>query len=285
MTRIINIALIAAFCSVTAAGQLSLPRESQRQETTQVVGDAKITIVYHRPNVKGRKIWGELVPYGKIWRTGANENTTVEISRDAMINGQPLPAGKYGMHTVPTANEWTVVFNNVNNEWGSFTYDEKKDALRVKAVPQPAPMQETMSIDIDNVTARSADISIEWEKLRVPITVDFGDVAGRNLTMIREAVKSRKPDDVRPLTQGAGYVYSLRLKDNYDEAIGWLDQAIAVKEAFGPLSTKARILAEMGRTADAVAVGEKAVAVGKAATPAVNTADFEAALAGWKTKK
>ena len=287
---ILNIAVFA---------QLTLPRESQRQEISQSVGDTKISIVYHRPNSKGRKIWGCettdvipkggvtypcLVPNGQVWRSGANENTTIEFSRDVMINGQMLSAGKYGFHTIPNKNEWTLIFSKANDQWGSFTYDEKKDALRVKVKPVKSAMQETFSYDFQNITANAGQIVIRWEKIAVPFSFDIGDIQGRTLSMIREAVKNRKSDDFRPLNQGASYVYSLRLKSNYEEAVGWLDESIKARETFGNLQTKARILAEMGKYQDAITTGEKAVSVGKAATPPANTADFEKILAEWKMK-
>ena len=280
--------------------QLTLPRDSQRQEISQIVGDAKVSVVYHRPNVKARKIWGCetkdvvpvannlypcLVPYGQVWRTGANENTTIEFSRDVTINGQPLPAGKYGFHAIPNKKEWILIFSKDNDDWGSFTYDEKKDALRVKVAPVKAEMQETLQYNFENITANSGRIVLRWEKIAVPFSFDIGDVAGRYLTQIREAIKNRKADDFRPLNQGAGYVYTFRLKNNYEEALGWLDESIKARETFGNLQTKARILAEMGKTSDAIAVGEKAVQIGKAANPAVNTAEFDRVLAGWKAKK
>ncbi|CAN5475897.1 DUF2911 domain-containing protein [soil metagenome] len=287
---ILNIAIFA---------QLTLPRESQRQEISQIVGDAKISIVYHRPNTKGRKIWGCettdvipvannlypcLVPYGQVWRTGANENTTIEFTRDVSINGQALPAGKYGFHIIPTKNEWTLIFNKANDQWGSFTYDEKKDALRVKVKPLKASMQETLSYDFQDVTANSGKIVLRWEKIAVPFTFDIGDIYGRNLTMIREAIKNRKADDLRPLVQGASYIYTFRLKNNYDEALGWLDESLKMREAFGNLQLKARILAEMGKYQEAIVLGDKALQIGKAATPPASTAEFEKILNEWKGK-
>jgi hypothetical protein len=286
--------------SLSVFAQLTLPRESQRQEIAQTVGDTKISIVYHRPNAKARKLWGCatpdvvpkggatypcLVPYGQVWRTGANENTIFEVSRDVTVEGQPLPAGKYGLHTIPNRDEWIIIFSKDNDDWGSFTYDEKKDALRVRVKPQTDNFQETMSLNFGDVTPSTAKVVIRWEKINVPFTVDVGDVSGRTLTAIREAITNRKPDDVRPLNQGANFVLNSKLNRNYEEAVGWLDASIKARETFGNLSTKARILAEMGKIKEAVEAGEKAVAAGKAASPPVNTTDFEKTLAEWKARK
>lgn len=284
-------------------GQLTLPRESNRQELTQIVGDAKISIVYHRPNVKGRvgKIYGCpaeseiqkgnntgpcLVPNGQVWRAGANENTLIEFSTDVTINGQPLPAGKYGFFAIPDKNEWTLIFNKVNNEWGAFTYKAEQDALRVKTIPIKLPnVRETLMYEFESISNNSTKIILSWESLAVPFTVNVGDINGRVLNQIREAVKNRKAEDVRPLNQGASFVLNNKLKDSYTEAVGWLDESIKVKETFGNLNAKARLLAEMGKTADAISTGEKAVSVGKASTPPVDTSNFEKTLAEWKARK
>lgn len=289
--------------NICVFAQLSLPRESQRQEISQTVGDAKISIVYHRPNVKARKIWGCetkdvipiannlypcLVPYGQVWRAGANENTTIEFSRDVTINGQPLPAGKYGFHIIPAKTEWTLIFNKDNDEWGSFTYDEKKDALRVKIKPVKAAMEETLSYEIEDVSAGSARIALRWEKIAIPFTVDIGDIHGRMLVAIREAIKNRKSDDFRALNQGANYVRTFKLKNNYDEALGWIDESIKARETIGNLGTKAGILAEMGRTAEAIALAEKGVQIGKTSTPPASRAAIlmlEDSIKEWKAKK
>ncbi len=285
MKSTLSIVLFTLIFSVCAFAQMSLPNESQRQEVTQTVGDTKISIVYHRPNTKGREVWGKLVPYGEVWRTGANDNTTFEVTNDVTINGQALPKGKYGLHTIPNKKEWIIIFSKVNNEWGSFTYKEQNDALRVKVMPTKVPMQETMSLDFGDVTANTTKVVIAWEKLNVGFGVNVGDVTGRTLTAIRSAIETRKPEDARPLNLGARFVSSNKLKENYDEAMMWLDKSIAIKETFGNLSAKARLLGETGKVADEIMTGEKAVMVGKASTPAANTADFEKTIAEWKAMK
>jgi hypothetical protein len=285
--------VVTMFCASAAFAQLTLPRESQRQEVSQTVGDTKITYSYHRPNVKGRIIWGCqtndvlpkggvtypcLVPYGQVWRTGANEATVIEFSNDVTINGQKLAKGKYSLHTIPGANEWTIIFNKNWGQWGSFTYDAKDDALRVTAKPTASDFHETMSIEIENVKANSADIFVRWEKVAVPFTVDIGDLNARLLNDARRRMANEP-------AQMANYVLSQKMTANYEEALGWVENSIKMRETFGNLQIKARLLAEMGRMNEAIATGEKAVQVGKAATPAANTAAFEQTLAQWKAKK
>ena len=287
--KIFWLAVVFIAGSVNIFSQLSLPRESSGATVTQTVGDTKVTIVYHRPNVKGRTVWGKLVPYGEVWRTGANENTTIEISRDVTVNGQNLPAGKYGFHAIPNENEWTLIFSKVNDAWGSFTYDEKQDALRVKVAPKKSKdNRESLNYEFESVTPRSTVVVLSWEKLRVPFTVDIGDIYGRNLTNIREAIKNRKPEDFRPLNQGANYVLTFKIKENYTEAVGWLDESLKAQETFGSLNIKARILAETGKNSEAAELGEKAVQIGKTSTPAANPAmisSLEEAIKEWKSKK
>src|SRR5918992_1151428 len=155
-------AVLFVFCfAASAFAQVRVPRPSQKASVTQTIGVTDVTITYHRPGVKGRKIWGDppagapagtatlddararpadavIVPFGRVWRTGANEATTFKVTDDVLINGQPLAAGSYSLHTIPGRDEWTIIFNKDDGQWGSFTYDEKKDALRVKAKPQAA---------------------------------------------------------------------------------------------------------------------------------------------------
>jgi hypothetical protein len=184
-SKIYLLAVLVFFGFSSVFAQLNLPRESQRQSITQTIGDTTVAIVYHRPNVKGRKIWDGLEPYGKVWRMGANENTTFEVSNDVKINGQVLPKGKYGLHSIPNKDEWTIIFNKVNNEWGSYNYDQKQDALRVTAKPMKSDLQETMSLSFENVKANTADIVVAWENVKVPFTIDVGDVSARILADVR----------------------------------------------------------------------------------------------------
>lgn len=277
-----SIAILTLFFASNIFAQLNLPRESQRQSVSQTIGDTTVSIVYHRPNVKARKVWGNLVPFGQVWRTGANEATVFEISRDATINGKLLPAGKYSLHTIPNRNEWTIIFNKVWEQWGSFTYDEKQDALRVSAKPDKIEFQETLSYNFENITANTTQVAIAWERVKVPFTVDVGDVTGRVLTGIRQAMKNLKSDDFRTPSQAANWILTSKMSAYYNEALGWIDTSIKIRETFGNLNTKARLLAETGKKQEAIAVAEKAIQVGKAATPAANTADLEKLLTEWK---
>jgi hypothetical protein len=301
--------LILAACaaSQSAQAQLRTPRPSQKASVMQTIGVTDVTITYSRPGVKGRTIWGDppagatagtatlddararaagapIVPYGHVWRTGANEATTFQVTDDVLINGQPLKAGTYSLHTIPTRDEWTIIFNGDPGQWGSFTYDEKKDVLRVKAKPQAAPTsQEWLLYTIDPEGETSARVNIRWEKLTVPFTVEVKDVPALTLTKARAAVAAAKPDDWQTPLQGASYL--LNSKGDLAQALTWSEQSIKVRENFNNLNLKARILAAQGKTAEAVATGEKALQVGRAANAnAQALAAFEKTLGEWKAK-
>jgi tetratricopeptide (TPR) repeat protein len=286
--------IISAIFILAAAGfalaQVQLPRESNGAIVSQTVGDTKITVIYHRPNAKGRKVWGELVPYGQVWRMGANDNTTFEVTNDVTINGQKLPAGKYGLHAIPQKTEWTIIFNKVNNEWGSFRYDEKQDALRVKVMPTTiTSMRETMMFEFETVGKSNTNLVLSWEMLRIPLTIDVGDVNGRVLTQLREAAKDETAKTYRQtLMSGANFVLAEKLTANYEEALGWVEKAIKLQENYGALRLKALLLAQSGKTKEAIPVAERALELGKASTPPANAdsmKSLEAEIAKWKAKK
>src|SRR4029077_1468476 len=135
------------------------------------VGLTDVKVIYHRPLVNGRKIWGGLVPLGEVWRAGANENTIVEVSDAITVEGQPLPKGTYGLHMIPTADTWTVIFSKMATAWGSYTYDQKEDALRVTVKPRPTEMEEALEYEFEDLKPDSATITMKWEKLAVPFKV------------------------------------------------------------------------------------------------------------------
>lgn len=301
MKKLFYLSILTFIFALSAAAQLVLPQESQRQEIIQTVGDTRIAIGYYRPNVKGRtnifgctstdvvpiggKTYDCLVPNGQVWRTGANNNTTFEVSNEVKINGQTLPAGKYGLHTIPNKDEWIVIFNKVNTEWGSYKYDAKQDQLRVSVRPQTAEMQETMSLGFENVKLSTAEVVVRWEKVRVPFTVDIGDMKPRVVNYIREQMKSVKVDDFDSPIVGARYIYNNKITDSYAEAVTWLDALLQKRETVNALALKANLLADSGKTAEAIAAGEKALQLAQTLTPKPNTAALEKRLAEWKAKK
>lgn len=273
-----NILLTAVFVfvfSLAITAQVVIPRESNFQSISQTIGDTKVSITYHRPNTKGREVWGKLVPYGEVWRTGANNATTFEITNDVTINGQKLAKGKYSLHSLPTAGEWEIIFNKTADQWGSFTYDAKEDILRVKATPVKDSFRESMSISFENVVGSKSDIVIRWGELSVPFTIDVGDFDSR-------FVGENKRRTISERMTVANYILSVKATAAYPDALAWVEEAEKANATFAVLSLKARLLAEMGRKADAIAAAEKAIQVGKAANPAANTGQIEGLLKTWK---
>ena len=140
---------------------------SPKKEMKGMVGDKKINIIYGSPSVKGRDVWGGLVPYGKVWRTGANEATTIEFSKDVQVEGKSLAAGKYGLFTIANADQWTIIFNKTFDQWGAYKYDSSEDALRVNVTPKNGMADsETMEFALDG-----SDVVLKWEKLAVAFEV------------------------------------------------------------------------------------------------------------------
>ncbi|MGH9929319.1 MAG: DUF2911 domain-containing protein [Pyrinomonadaceae bacterium] len=288
-----------------AAQTVRLPRPSPKASVMQTIGVTDVTITYSRPGVKGRVIWGDplpaqagtkgeatlddqnirpkgapIVPWGHAWRTGANEATTFVVTDDVLINGQKLPAGSYSLHTIPNKDEWTIIFNSVANQWGSFNYDPAKDTLRVKVKPEwDAHNKEWLEFWIDPINANSAQVNIRWEKVRVPFTVEVPNVEAVWRAKVDAAMTANPGDEKIPLSVANLYSGD----DKWDEAIAWADKSIRVKETFQNLSTKARFLYAAGRKDEAFALADKAIAKGKA--DKVDTTGFEKRVANWKAAK
>jgi hypothetical protein len=185
----ISFFLILSFLLIlpsTTFAQRNQVRASLKASVMQRLGiDTDITIEYSRPGVKGRKIWGELVPYGMApgnqysnekpypWRAGANENTTIEFSKDVLIEGNKLPAGKYGIHMIPSEKDWIIIFSKNNSAWGSFSYNQEEDALRVTVTPVEAPHKEWLMFGFDDLAGTSATAFLHWESLKVPFKIEL----------------------------------------------------------------------------------------------------------------
>lgn len=147
-------------------------RISPKAAVIQTVGFTDIRIDYNRPGVKGRVIWGGLVPYNKVWRAGANEATKFTFSTDVKINDKSLTAGSYSFFVIPAKENWTVIFNKVADQWGAFEYNEAEDALRFEVTPEQGEMQEWLVYTISKTLDNSAIVRLEWEKLKIPFTIE-----------------------------------------------------------------------------------------------------------------
>ena len=250
-----SIVPVASFCHAQTI-MLELPRPSQHAEVIQRIGITDITVNYHRPLVNGRQIWGKLVPYGQVWRAGANENTTITFTDPVTIEGQPLDKGTYGLHMIPGENQWTVIFSKMSTAWGSFSYKQDEDALRVSVKPQPADLHEALTYDFDDVKPDSAVVTLRWEKIAVPFKVEV---------KVNEIVEASINRQIRGLNQYywetwddlAGYY--LANKTNLEEALKDEDKSIQTEERYDNVMNKSQILEAMGRKDDATAFRNKAL--------------------------
>ena len=290
--------LLASVCvGARQQAKVRLPQASPPSTLTHVVGVTDLTIVYHRPSVRGRTLWGDvsadkvaailkatsflpqnspegtldggqgtgkdfpMVPNGHVWRAGANEATTFTVTDDVTINGQSLKAGTYSLHMIPGKDEWTVIFNKKAEQWGSYGYDAKEDALRVKTKPEwRADSQELLGYEIPAGTVNSARVVLRWEKIAVPFTVEVPNQDALVRTKIDAAVAAAPGDWRVPLEVANAYLGD----DKLEEADAWVEKSIKIKETFQNLRIKASVLMSMNKRDEAIAVAERAIARGKA---------------------
>lgn len=315
----ISIFITACAASLALAQQppkVRLPQASPSATVSQTIGITDISITYHRPAVKGRTVWGDisaekvaalikansvnpaasgegtvdgapgsgkdfpLAPNGHVWRAGANEATKLTVSDDVMVNGQKLAAGAYSLHMIPGKEEFTVIFNKTADQWGSFRYDAKQDALRVKTKPAwRTDSQEQLSYEIPAVGGNSAQVILRWEKAAVPLTIEVVNQDSLVRSKIDALVAANPTDWQVPLAVASAYFNDDKLED----AMPWVEKSIKLKETFQNLRTKANLLFAMGKKPEAITVAEQAVVKGKA--EGADTARFEKFLADLKAGK
>jgi hypothetical protein len=250
--------LLTAFTGLCLAQGfvLDLPRQSQRAVVGQRIGITDITINYHRPLIKDRKVWGDLVPYGQVWRAGANENTTITFTDPVTIEGKPLAAGTYGLHMIPNADEWTIIFSKNSTSWGAFTYKQDEDALRVNVKPQAAEMHNALTYDFDDVKPDSAVVELEWEKVAVPfkVAVDVHEIAEASM---KKQLRGLGQYTWEGWDEGATYL--LTEKTDYEDALTYANKSIETEDRYDNEITKSKILLAMNRKDDAMTAQKRAL--------------------------
>jgi len=246
----------AQFKNGGQAVELRLPTLSQRAISTQRIGLTDITVNYCRPVAGGREIWGKAVPYGQPWRSGANENTTISFTDDVSVEGHPLTAGTYGLHTIPAADQWTIIFSKNSTSWGSFSYDQKEDALRVTVKPHPAEFVEALAYSFDDPKPDSVAVTLRWEKLAVPFRVS-ADENAIVLRSIQNQLRNTGGFTWAGYDEAANWL--LDTNSNLDQAMKWEDQSILIEERFENLLGKSMILEAQGKTQEAAALKTKAL--------------------------
>lgn len=249
--------LLAGLCCMQLAqAQIDMPQASPKAKLETRVGLTDVELLYSRPGLKGRdkKIFGDLIPYGKVWRTGANESTKITFSEEVNVKGEPLPAGTYALYTIPGENEWTIIFSNKLDLWGDMGYSEEDDALRVQVKPTAiANPQETFTIDFNNYTSNSADLTILWDNTLVSIPVET-EVDSKVMAQIEEKMQA---EEINPSTyfQAANYYY--QNNKDLDQALDWINKALESREHFVFYNVKSKILAEQKKYKDAIKAAEK----------------------------
>jgi DUF2911 family protein len=256
LASILGALMLATLCAAQSA-VLDLPLASQHAVVTQRIGITDVTINYHRPLVAGRKIWDGIVPYGQVWRAGANENTTIAFADPVSIEGKPLDRGTYGLHMIPATDAWTVIFSKNSTAWGSFTYKQDEDALRVTVKPQPAEMREALTYDFDQVTPDSAVVTMRWEKVAVPFKVGV-DVNHLVAASLRNQLRGLSQYTWEGWDDAATYL--LTSKTDLEDALKYSDNSIQNEERYDNLMTKSRVLDALGRKQEASTARDKALA-------------------------
>ncbi len=272
---VMSLFLAAALVAGTMDAQVTLrvPRISQGAKVSQIVGLSEIAITYHRPGVKGRVIWGNVVQYDTVWRAGANEPTLITFSDDATVNGEKLAAGTYRLLVLPhKEGDWSVIFNSDVKDWGT-VYAPQYDVLKLQVHPETGPLEEWMQFSFTDLTPKSARVVLAWEKVRISFVVEFNTLAKVQASM----------GNWQLLNAAARFTLDNKV---YPEAgMEWIERSIALDKNPRNLGTKAELLAAAGKFKEAVAAAEEAVTMAKAKDPKANTAGLEKMIADWKSKK
>jgi hypothetical protein len=280
VSRISLLILYAGAVFGQVAG-LTLPPSgnNQKASVSQFIGPVKVTIEYSSPSVHGPdgkdrrgQIWGKLVPYGTVnlgfgsgkpspWRAGANENTLFSVSYPVTIEGKMLPAGHYGLHMIPTADEWTVIFSKDTGSWGSFFYDENHDALRVQVKPHKNEYREWLSYEFTEWRPTEATAELQWEDLSVPWKIKVENANDIYISKLKEELTGVPGFDYKSYDAAAQFL--LQSKTNLDQALQWAEAAVSMpgvgQTNFTTLSTKALVLSAMGKNSDAAALMQTAL--------------------------
>ncbi len=259
-TKLIALAIVASF-AFSANAQIESPQPSPLGEVEQKIGLTDIEVEYSRPGKKGREIFGKLVPYGKMWRTGANASTKIKISDDIKINGKELKKGKYALYTIPGEGEWTIIFHNNLTYWGVGDYKEEEDALRITVKPTKIDATvETLTFEFGHFTTTGGKLMLMWDN-----TVVSMDIETNAMEQVEAQIKKTLVDGPGAGSYAAGADFYLEKGENLDQALTWINKALDKKpEAFWYIHKKAQILAKLGKKKEAIAAANKSIEVAKA---------------------
>ncbi len=257
------IVLIGCF-DLSAQDMLVSTKVSQKASVMQRIGTTDVTVIYHSPSAKKRKIFGGIVPYDFVvdgvefpWRAGSNQNTTIEFTHDVRVQGQHLPKGKYGLHIYVKEREWTFIFSNTSDSWGSFSYNKEEDALRVKAIPEKGPYQEWLNYEFVTRKPESASLELQWSTIKCSIEIEV-DVTN-NVLLDLKSKEEKSSDDYIKMAQ----LTVAQNANKIDEAIKYVDKSIEIGKEFRNLILKSDLLAKKGMKSESIRYKEEALNMGE----------------------
>lgn len=273
--------IIGAFLLPGFLHAQELPMPSPSATVKQTVGLTKIEINYSRPGVKDRVIFGELVPYNKMWRTGANKATSISFSDDVKINGSELKAGTYAVFTIPGEKEWEVIFNSNLEQWGTYNHKDEEDVLKIKVASKAAEFIESMHIYFDDLRDKTASINIHWEKTRISIPVEV-EVAEKAQANIQAAIK--EAEEANSTYRNAARYY---LNNNLDvvQALEWAQKSVDMGKKYWNMTTLSRAQHANGLTKQAIKTAEEAKVLATTAKSDFYIKENTKNIAEWKAKK
>lgn len=264
--------------SPVLAQQLDLPRPSPMAKASQVVGLTDVSIEYSSPAVKGRKVFGTVVPLGQLWRTGANAATKITFSKDVQVADKPVPAGTYALFSIPAQDSWTIILNKNANQGGTGQYKQDLDVLRFQAKPATIPSRERLTFVFANTTESATSLDLEWDTVRVSIPIK-----ANTETQVAANIKGLEEGSWRPYNSAARYL--LENKKDYDQALKLVDRSLSLREDWFNVWTKAQLLAAQGKAAAACPLAKKAQTLGNPNPDGFFFADdVKKAIADWKCK-
>jgi len=257
--RLLMLLLIVIISGTTYAQNVTLPRTSQQAIVIQRLGVSDVTITYHSPSTRGRKIFGGITPFGNIWRAGANENTTINFTHDAIVEGKKIAAGTYGLYMIPGKSEFKILFSKFHQSWGTVLPTEDDVVLKVVVKTEPIAFQEWLSYNFTERSNKSLTVALQWEKTSVPFKIEY-DVTKLVIDNARAELKGPAGFGWRGYMQAAGYC--LQNDVNLKEAMVWIDKSIANTKGFSNLSIKASLLTKKGEKLAAEKIMEEAIPTG-----------------------
>ncbi|HJW72437.1 MAG TPA: DUF2911 domain-containing protein [Geothrix sp.] len=254
-------------------------RVSPACTVSQEIGISRIELAFARPAVKGRKIWGDLVPFGQVWRAGANNATVISFSHPAQVAGKDVPAGSYGFFAIPGEKAWTLILNKKAKQWGAYEYKPEEDLLRWEVTPQAGPFLEYLDYRVVPADISRATVELGWEKLRISFPVVF-DTKGIYWAHLEETLKRAPETDWVPWYQAAKYCQEQGIEAQ--KAASWIEKSLKAGESFWNHETAARLFKQAQNQPNAISHLQKAIDLSRGKAPKEYTENLEKELAVWK---